>query len=463
MSKTLLINTSARDLYAHAKVKQGVSYIPPLTVAVIGGAIKASGNEARCLDMNTVEHQERALIKALEDFQPDYVAPIYMTATFNNMQKVGEKVKNFDKDITYIVGGAHTSFDPAGTLKNSVADIAVVGEGDFSMQEIVSGKPLKDIDGIYFKHKGSVVAQNPLPKIQDLDTLPFPDWDLFDLKVYKPSKLTSRRLPAGPIETSRGCPYRCTYCSKTVCGRTYTEKSTERTLKEMEIREEKGFKELQILDDTFSANLPRAKAIADGIVERKIDLAINLRAGMRVNLVDEELFEKLAAANFYRTSFGIESGSQKILDIIQKDITLDQVRSAVRMAKDVGIEQLGFFMIGLPGETEKTMQKTIDFAVEVDPTIAKMTITTPFPGTKLYNQFDAMGCIKTKDWSKYFAHNPKDVYDHPTLSWDTIYKYYNKFYKAFYFRPSFILRRLAYGIQHLTLLDDAKALFTTEW
>ncbi len=159
-------------------------------------------------------------------------------------------------------------------------------------------------------------------------------------------------------------------------------------------------------------------------------------------------------AGCYRVSFGVETGSQEILNRINKGITLQQIRKAFNIAKEAGIETIGFFMLALPGDTKESMEQTIKFAKELKPDIPKVGITIPFPGTVLYNDWQSKGIIKSKNWEEYNYHSPSKIYNHPNLDWDTITKYYKKFYRELYLNPDFISRRFIRGIKNGELLSD---------
>jgi len=265
------------------------------------------------------------------------------------------------------------------------------------------------------------------------------------------------------METSRGCVFGCTYCNKTVFGRTFRAKSAPRVLDEMEYMLEQGFAEIHIMDDGFTTDLKRAKAICDLIVERGLQFPWALHNGIRVDRVDQEFLEKARKAGCYVVTFGIETGDPEILKRIQKGTTLDQARQAIQWAKEAGLETLTYFMIGLPGETEESMKRTIDFALELDATYSKVSILLPLPGTPLFQEFQEKGYLKSKEWAFYNQHDPSQVYEHPNLSWDKILHYYNLFYRRYYLRPSFICRRLKKNAFSLDLFYDAIDFLRTRW
>ena len=198
------------------------------------------------------------------------------------------------------------------------------------------------------------------------------------------------------------------------------------------------------------------------MIKEKIDLTWICNS--RVDTLTLDMMKLMKKAGCHLIKFGVESGNQEILNKIGKGIKLEQVVNAVKWAKEVGLEVVGFFMIALPGETEKTMQDTINFAKRLDLDMAKLSIMIPLPATAVFDDFKSRNLIKTMQWEKFnYYVIPKEIYDHPNLSWDVIDKYYNKFYKEFYFRPGFILKRFIKGIKSGTIFNDIYVLLRTKW
>jgi radical SAM superfamily enzyme YgiQ (UPF0313 family) len=197
----------------------------------------------------------------------------------------------------------------------------------------------------------------------------------------------------------------------------------------------------------FSTDKQRAKDICDMIVARGLKFPWNIYNGIRVDSVDQELLHKLKAAGCYRVSFGMESGNQKVLDGIKKGITLQQGREAFAMARKAGLETLGFFMLGLPDDTEETMQETIDFAKSLEPDIPKAGILMPLPGTPLYREWVEKGIVQSFNWEEFVFHAPAKVYKHPNLTYEKVFAFYNKFYKENMLNPRFLFRRLIRDIK----------------
>ena len=223
----------------------------------------------------------------------------------------------------------------------------------------------------------------------------------------------------------------------------------------MEFMLQCGFREIHVQDDNFSANLDRAKQICDQIVARGLKFPWMLMNGIRVDCVDIELFEKLRTAGCYLIGLGIESGNQTVLDHVNKGITLDMIRNAVKLAKEAGVDTYGFFMLALPSDTKETMRQTIHFARELDLDIAKFDITIPYPGTRLFREWDAQGRIKSKNWSDYTHHQDEHrIYDHPNLDWETIQHFYRKAFRDFYLRPRYIWTRFRRSVRRGEVLKD---------
>lgn len=463
--RILLVNPPySKVTYEDVDRKAGTLQNPVLSLAMVAAPLIEDGHDVRIADLDLEADPYPSLVQTLKEFRPDYVGVTGTTPMAAEMGRIAAMAKEHCPNAVTVAGGVHVTTFPKEMLESSPFDLVVIGEGDFTLRDVLRSARPDDVPGIGFRRGGEVVLTPPRPLLDDLDELPMPAWQLYDITRYKTSKLVERESPTGLLETSRGCVFTCTYCNKNIFGRKFRTKSPERVVDEIERMLKLGFREIHIEDDGFSTNLKKAKAVCDEITRRGLKFPWTLINGIRVNRTDEELVRKLKAAGCYQVAFGIESGNQKILDRCQKGITLDQVRKAIAMTKKAGIETFGFFMLGLPDETEETMQDTIDFAVELDLHIAKFAITIPLPGTPLFEEYDREGLILTKDWSKYLFHETANaVYRHPNLSSETIVRYYKKAYRQFYFRPQYIARRVWRGITTGQILYDMGYFLKTKW
>lgn len=464
--KILLVAASQAKAYEKSKIKGTVPIIPSLGLATVAGSIlESNGHSVEILDMIVEQNENAELKKSLSKFQPDIIGVSFTIQNTNRADEIAKIAKEYNKNIVTIAGGPHVSYisNAIKTVEETSFDIAVVGPGDITFKDLLTAKDLTKVNGIVFNRNGRAVITSPREPLKNLDELPMPAWHLFKLDRYKMSKLLARKKRVAPIETSRGCPFRCTYCSRNVFGTTYVYKSPERVAKEFEYYRDYGFEEVQVMDDMFTILRPRVHKICQSLAANKNDILINVMNGIRVNSIDEDLLKTMKAAGVYRASFGAESGNQKVLDDIEKGIKVEDIPKAFKLCRKVGIESLGYFMVGLPADTKETMQDTINIAIESDPDIAKVDISTPIPGTQLFERYQKMGVIKVADWSNFIFHDPREVYDHPTLDWDTIFDYYHQFYKEFYFRPKYIAKRFAHGVKNGTLVADAVTFVKTPW
>lgn len=464
MVKILLINLPFEKVYEKTKMAKMTHYSPPLSLAVIGAGLLEDGHDVKIFDLNLPENSFHRMKIFIEKYKPDFVGITFVSALSGEMNKAADIIKDISSKIIIIGGGPHCSSFPKKVLEESKLDIAVMGEGDFTIQEIVSKMPLEKIKGIAYRKNGKILINKRRDFIKNLDALPLPAHHLYEINKYHVSSAIARKNPVAWLETSRGCVYGCVYCNKSCFGRTFRAKSPERVVKEFILMKNLGFKEIHLTDDGFTTDIERAKRICDLLIKKKVEILWSTITGIRVDRVDRELLKKMKKAGCYRVYFGIESGNQRILNRIKKGITLEQVRNAVKWSKEAGLEVAGYFMIGLPDETEETMQQTIDFAKSLNLDLAKISITIPLPATELFNELSENNQIKTYDWEMFkFYTMPSTIYNHKNLSWKTINKYYNKFYRAVYLNPRFIFRKLKSSIKNKTILEDIKTALSINW
>lgn len=449
-------------VYGKSALKGIIAPRPFVSMAELAGSAIHAGGDCKILDLQVSEKPFEEIEKTINHYSPDFIGLTFTTLLFEEAKNVAKFIKEKFPKITIIAGGVHSSIFPEEVANELFFDIVVYGEGDLQLQEIIKGTSLNKIKGIVYKtKKGKIVKNKPMPLIENLDDLPMPAWHLLNSKIYMNPKAIARESPVGTIGTSRGCVYGCIYCNKSVFGRRFRAKSVKRVVDEFEILLKNGFKEIHVWDDMFATDLQRAKDVCDEILKRKLKFSWQLECGVRVNCVDKEFFQKCVKAGCYKVAFGFESGNDRILKSINKGATTQQARNAVKWAKEAGMETSGFFMLGLPEDTEETINQTINFATSLGLDYAKATILVPLPSTPVFEEFEKKGLLKTKDWNKYNFHTASRVYNHPTLKWETLEKYYDKFHKKFYFRPSYMIKRFFLSLKKGELMDNMKTAFNT--
>lgn len=430
-----------------------------LGILYIGTVLKKNGFKCKIIDAKVLGLSNKNIIKRLKYYNPKLVGITFVSAYYKSIKDLCNKIKNLNENIKIVLGGPHPTTLPNETLKSFNADAVVIGEGEETFLEIaqkIKNKKLlfNGIKGVGYKNNNKIKINLPRPNNQNIDLLPFPDYSMLPNPLKY--KRRTKRIPAAPILTSRGCPFRCTFCSRDIFKNKVTFRSPENVIEEIEYLINKfNFKQIDIIDDNFLINKERAKQILKLIIKKKINLAINLQSGVRVNSIDEELLRLMKKAGVYRVAFGIESGDEGILKNIKKDIKLSEVKKAVKLTKQVGLRVDCFFMIGLPGDNPKTMQKTIDFAKSLKPNTATFSITLPFPGTELYDEVKQKGHLFVDaryglDWGFNAA---KVNYLLPGMNKKQIYYFYKKAYNDFYLRPSQIFR----------MLIDVKSIQELKW
>lgn len=315
------------------------------------------------------------------------------------------------------------------------------------MLEIVravdEGKKPSGIAGTVERMDGEPVVNPGRPFIADLDKLPFPAVDLMPLSRYQ--CLTIEK-PFFTMISSRGCPYQCAFCTQLFCGETRL-RSPENVVREIEIyvREHQA-KEIIMFDETFTLSKARVLAICRLIRENRLKFRFNVRT--RADLVDEEVLRALLEAGCYGLHIGVESGDEKILKLMKKGITLEQVKKVTEMGHKLGFQMRGYFMLGYLEETPRSLEATLKLACSLPLDWASFSLVTPMPGTELYRQARERGLIREDFWREYTlkgVYPEKDVFPHlpgPGLSESDLKKWWQKAYSGFYLRPGFIAKKL---------------------
>lgn len=438
MARILFFNPPSRRLiYLATNAGVGAPSYPSLTLATLAGNLTSS-NEVKIVDLELFSDIYAPLFGEIESFNPDIIASTVNTPAYPVVKEIMGRIKARYPGIKTIVGGVHITALPEEAAKEKAFDMIAVGEADTF---IAGGKPVSDIN-----------------------TLPYPAWHLFQIDRYRNSRLSSRKNPVGLIETSRGCAFGCIFCNKLTFGSRYRAKAPRRVVDEIEYMLKGGFKEIHIVDDSFTQDIARAKEICAEIVRRNLRFPWSLINGVRADMVDKEFFTLAKRAGCWQTGFGIETGDEAILKLINKGITLAASERAVRLAQGAGIDTFGFFIIALAGETEESLRRTIEFAKKLPLATAKFDICIPYPGTPYYKELKAQGRILTEDWSKYNCHQIEEpLFNHPNLSWPTIRYYYKKAFREFYFRPGYFIRRFIRDLRMGDLFYDLGYFLKSKW
>ena len=374
----------------------------PLGLAYITSYLLEAGIPTQLVDCTPRGLGMKQLEQLLIHEEPDIFGITATTPMINAAIQVSRLVKSLDHPAWVVLGGPHASAFGEQALKQfDTIDIIVRGEGEHTMLELIKelekAKPeLDTVAGISYQKDGSTFTTPARPLIEDIDSLPFPYRDPDTMKRYRPSIKWYHRMPFTTMITARGCPFRCAFCScHLTFGRKARLRSAENVVREIEeLVQVQGVRELIFYDDTFTLNKKRVHEICDLLLERNIDITWGCLS--RVDTVDEALLRKMRLAGCHMISFGVESGSDTMLQIMKKGTTSSQARSALALARNVGISTTATFIVGVPGETRETLNQTINFAGEVNPTFAEFFRLIPYPGTEFFDTFSEQNISLTK-------------------------------------------------------------------
>lgn len=346
------------------------AYLPPLGLLYIARPLEKRGHKVQVIDFVAETFTEDKLRQLLK--KTDVVGITITSQVATSAAKLSNFIKETAPTIPIIIGGPHCTLQGKQVLKDISADIAVVGDGEETISEIVDvfeeKKKFADVRGIFYRENGEIKVGLPGCEIEKLDTIDFPSRHLITRYTYGKRTISGVTFFAkGNITsmvTTRGCPFRCRFCVSRSIFKKYRSRSAENVIRELEeIAQE--YDSVFIVDDNFLSDKKRAEKIMDFLIEKRLKIEIWI-AGIRVTDADKRLFKKMKKAGVKSIEFGIESGNQEVLDYYDKRITLDAVRNAVRLSKKTGFLTIGNFIIGAPIETEKHVNDSIAFAKELN-------------------------------------------------------------------------------------------------
>jgi radical SAM superfamily enzyme YgiQ (UPF0313 family) len=420
---------------------------PPLGLASLAAILEKNGHNVEIIDANALRIPEKNIAPLVKN--EEFIGLTAMTPIVNSAIRIARMIKQENPESMIILGGPHATDHSTDILRNvRDLDIIVKGEGEATIVELLDkfeNDKLEDVRGISYRKGDRIIENPPRPPITDLDSLPFLAYHLLPINKYKLHPPHGRRSPVMAMLTSRGCPYNCIFCSKSVFGSVWRGQSPSRIVEEIAyLKEQFNIKEIVFYDDSFTLKRERLFELTEEMEKQNID--IQWTCETRVNLVDSKMLSVMKRSGCYMIAYGIESGEKSILATLRKNITTEQVKSAVETTEKVGIRSVGYFMIGSPGETSSTIRKTIDFAKSLPLDFAQFSVTIPFPGTDLYNEyFDKLD--KNICWNDFIyastgsagvpVFENKDLTKNQLVNWNKIA------YSEFYLRPSYIWKRFS--------------------
>lgn len=434
------------------QIEKGREFRQKLGILAVAGYLRErTAYSPYILDALAEGYDPEDVEKLIAAEKPDLVGFSVLTFNLLDCLDAAKRIKRVSPSTKICFGGFHPTIYPGETIDFVDVDYVVYGDGEITFAELIctlfdndapKENDLAAVQGLGWKRRdGGRVLNLPRPMAtrQEYDDFPMPAHDLLNIDKY--SVVLSDAARVASIQTSRGCPAKCTFCD--IRQTKYRYRGVENILAEIRFLINIGVQEFFVVDDTFTINRGRTMELARRLVEEKLD--IRYKISSRVDSVDPEMLDALARSGCYRIHFGVESGSQRLLDYLQKEITLEQVEKTFEMTKRAGIEPYAYMMIGIPTETREEIYQSMEFVKHIDPYHANFSVCTPFPKTKLYQDMLRLNDAAEDYWQD-FAENPDPAFKLRTasesFSSEELRQLQDEALRSFYRSPRRILREI---------------------
>jgi len=424
----------------------------------IAATLKRAGHESKIHDCGSDINDLHILRKTITEWKPDYIGISIIITELENTEKIVKMVRETAPEVPVIFGGSWPSANPEKAIRTFGADFVVLGEGEQVFPELIdavnNGRPTESIPGTASRVNGQVRI-NPgrfLTEVE-LNALPFPAWELLDHKLY--AKMDSfaviGRRPYMTIFTSRGCPFKCAYCHRTM-GKVIRNRSVESVLAEMEeLRVKHGFREFEIVDDCFNFDRKRMYAILTGIRDRFGDVKLHFPNGLRSDMLEPEDMILFKQAGTVSAHFAIETSSPRLQKLMHKNLNIQKAAKVIHAAVKAGIYSTGFFMLGFPTETYEEASSTVEFALYLPLHRAFFFNPIPFPGTQLAEMVSDASKKNDFNINIFDANFFTRTTNISAMPDDDLKKVFRRAYRRFYLNPKRIIRLVVHHPQMMSL------------
>jgi anaerobic magnesium-protoporphyrin IX monomethyl ester cyclase len=434
--RVLLIHPLGYDArMANKDISRVANLMPPLGLASIAAYLEQHGLIADIIDCFANPYSDRVIDEYVSRYRPGFVGATCTTAGFLDAARIFRRVKETSPDTYCIAGGPHVSALRERIIKDfPEVDYVVVGEGESTLRRLMEADGrAEDIAGLVFRDHGQVVFSGFQKNLLDLDTLPFPAYHKINgfPRRYQLPIFNYPRTPNTSCISSRGCPYQCSYCDRSVFQRSFRYNSADYLYRHLQfLKEQFGVRHINFYDDQFTFNRNRVEMFCRRMIDEPLGMTFN--CAVRAEHVDKELIALMKKAGCWMISLGIETGDPALLAQHRQNSDLDMIARTIHRIHSAGIRVKGLFMIGLPGETEQTFHRTMNYIFSLpidDLNIAKFT---PFPGSPLYEKINSLGSFH-EDWEKMDCMNTVFVPNGMTA--EGIERLLLEFHKRYYMRP----------------------------
>ena len=461
--KILLINPPWRLANNSVYSKTGAIY-PPLGLAAIAAtARQLPGCEVKVVDAYGLGIGIEEYTEILREENPQVIGITAYTATWQQALHAAKVAKQELPDTTIVMGGPHPTNLPEEVAARDCVDFVIRGEGEHAflslLKQLQKTKPdFSSVEGLCYQTDDRIHLSDNVGYVDDLDALPPVNRHELPMHIYRPAAGAYKRQPVTSMITSRGCPFKCTFCSKAIFGSSVRFRSVENVMEELEgLISDFGIKEIYFADDCFTLNRKRATRICEEIIHRKLDLTWS--CSTRANLVDRELLQLMKSAGCISIGFGVETGNPEMAITIKKGITLEDAKTAVTLAREVGMDTRTSYIFGLPFETNKNMYQTLRASMALDSDFVIFNLAVPLPGTELYRVAKENNLLLYEGEDLYAMTDGATVTIRPAeMTPGQLRKFYKDAYRLYYLRPTYIWKRLKRIRSKTDLINNLKGL-----
>lgn len=452
--KILLINPNSTIAKSDSIYSRFVPPVAPSGIMYIAATLLKEGIEIVVVDQYANKISNDELVEKISRESPELVGFSCLTPVMKNVNSIVRQIRSLNKGIKIVFGNIHPTIFTEELLRQNMADIIVRGEGELTMLELAlairSGEKLQEVKGISFTEGGKVYNNPDRELVADLDDLPFPAWQLLDLSQYKTHPMVSLYDITLPIQASRGCPYRCIFCSQDTLYKKPRYRKNSHVMDEIEyIHNNFGVNNFVFIDAYFPFSVEHGLEFCKEFIRRGLHRKITWVTETRVDKVNFELLKEMKKAGLHLVMYGFEVGNQKVLDSLRKRATLEQARQAMKDTKRANIRTLGLFVLGMPGETKETCEDTMKFAKKLDCDIAKFNIAVPLPGSVFFEEYRSKNKTgnmvepeKFTSWSSWSTYSEELIYVPEGMSSSELINLQRKAMFEFFVRPKLIFRYL---------------------
>ena len=427
------------------------SQAPPLGLCYVAATVRNAGYRVQILDAPALNLDLPQTIDSIARINANLIGITASTVSIPRAAELAKAIKNHSIKAPIMVGGPHVSSIPEETLEEfNDFDIGVISEGEYTVPEIIvcqkNGGNISAIPGIVFREGAKITLSAPRARIENLDELPLPAWDLIPWlpRYYKPAPHSYKMLPSSTLITSRGCNGTCTFCARPFMGEKYRSHSAESTIEMIDhLVKVYGTRDIMFYDDNFLLDRKRVTTICEEILRRNYKISWSCLA--RTDIMPEDFFKLIKRAGCWQIAYGIESADQTILDNLKKRTTIEKVAEMIRKTNEAGIHSRGYFMIGCPGESLATIEKTTRFLTQSGLRDFHVTFCTPMPGAELFKTAEHYGEFD-RNWKKLGFWEP--VFIPEGFTKQQLIESHRRMYRKFYLRPSIIARYMVKFLLH---------------